>query len=383
MKKLKKIFNVYVLICIELVISIFFISLIKIGEIKKTGLVIPESIKILPIVLFIVLFIATMLESFDKTPILKMIINSFMLEIILVCGTNISHTNFVLVLYGIIYVIVTIIYLIKTILSKKNTNTIQILPVNYTSKEHQNLNHFILVVLIILCLFVFHVSYVIAKMSLISAILLTFVFAFAFLVLMTLLTNPVTKLVRKFMKTCNYEETIAKIDSYLENSLHPDTVAYLNLIKVNLLFSVDVNKACELFESLSCPVIKTYVTVYDNVKILYHIYKNEFDTASELINHFKTSAQNIITLKNCIKVLSTKETIDNVETAFKIIGPKYTQLTNARMQMIYYYTREDYVNAKKIAEFINANAGQLKEYYIDSKLVLDKIDLLNQNIESQ
>lgn len=382
MKKLKKILNIYVLICIELVISLFFISMFAFIEFKDGNIILPESIKALPIVLFVVIFITTMLESYHKTPISKMLLNLFIILIILSVG-EIYHTNFVLAIYGIFYFIINIVSLTLHIESSKKANDIRILPVTYISKEHQNLNHFILVIITVLCLFVFEFFYAGLETSLVLAILLTFVFIFSFLILINSLTNPVIRLIRKFMKTCDYEKAIAKIDSCLENPIHPDTATYLNLIKANFLFSVDVSKAFELFESLSCPVTKAYAIVYDNVKIIYHIYKNEFDTAYELINHFKTSAKNIITLKNCIKVLSTKETIDNVETAFKTIGPKYTQLTNARMQMIYYYTREDYVNAKKMAEFVNANAGQLKEYYIDSKLVLDKIDSLNQNIESQ
>ena len=110
MKKVKNIIDIYYLLIIELLLSVYLVSLVIIFDYKiDVGLVIPSFINWHPLVIYIFLFVLVIIEFKYRKPIIKLIYLILEGLILLMTMDNIARLNSFIWLLSIVYCFLVLI----------------------------------------------------------------------------------------------------------------------------------------------------------------------------------------------------------------------------------------------------------------------------------
>lgn len=189
--------------------------------------------------------------------------------------------------------------------------------------------------------------------------------------------NPLKKAMTKVEKNACYSEFSKQMEKILKEPLNPNTRNYVKAIYANYTFLYDRDLGIKIIEDSVQPQNKTYVSVYDGVRIITLINLERFDDARSLLMTYKENYPlqplgNM--LDRLIVVLGTFEEIPNVE-AFYPLGTTrlFVDLSNSSTLMHYYFHRGKMDEAKKYATFILENANDFMQVKKEAQEVIDEV----------
>lgn len=382
---MKKI-GLYLFRIIEWGISIGILSFCFIYEIdEELGILLPKDKEWIPLFLFGIMFLFYLLEFV----IVKGIKRFFYFLIAgLVClflaadSVKLSEINISLCAFSLVYFFIMIVTIARTSVHLKQEKGqtsawIQRVPsvkgklnFSYASKRHRMLSYLTLILSFgIGAIFLFLKIHTAFRICLFLGIALILYF------ICLILINPVNHALRKMNQTANYNEFEIKIKSFYQEPLHPDMLSYLSTLHANYMFTVDKDKAAQLFEGIEKPTFASYLLTYCQIEIVYDINTEKFEEAQAAIERYsKQYPKNVNLFKNyerSIRILGTKDPIANIETLYPLnTKQQFLNLVNAYILMKYYWLRED-ERAKKYAEYILSNTTELLYYIQIAKEVLN------------
>ncbi len=220
----------------------------------------------------------------------------------------------------------------------------------------------------------FLVLTILTNQSIYSIIAICYVvLALIVILIINTLTNPLHKMEKERNITGDVKKFILDVESLKSDLVKEETINYLNILLVNAYFNVDLKKGLEMFPSLKRPTVKKFAYYYQLVEVCYHINKDEFDKANELITVYKDINPYIKRLnKDFIKIYSTKDYVmENIEKMFPINTKKvFLNVNNAEILLTYYSLRENEEKAKEYASFILNSNTTMEECNIHARKVL-------------
>ena len=330
----------------------------------EKGLILPENIKFLPVV-FYSLFLGLFIVEFAlKKSNIKAIF--YYSEIIVLSYFLINSDyyllNTVLMFLGISNLIITVFYYVKGL----NNNKAKPLPIGFYSYAHFYgvvVPFSLLVGLIVILYFLFEKNGI-SPLWLLLFIPVIFVFG----IIILIVTNPLIRTLKTINKELNYQKYSSQLDKLVPNNLHPESRAYLEVVRANYMLLENRDEALKYYESISAVTAKQFIIPYATVKANFAALKHdgaEFGQAIALIKANAGKRGDLLASKiNPIwDVYNNKNEIQNVEEIFNV--NEYLpikKIINKNILMNYYYSRENKDKALYYAnELKNCPFNQIKE----------------------
>ena len=380
MKKVKNKIDIYYLLIIELLLSVYLVSLVIIFDYKiDVGLVIPSFINWHPLVIYIFLFVLVIIEFKYRKPIIKLIYLILEGLILLMTMDNIARLNSFIWLLSIVYCFLVLISL--TVTKPKNYREVRNkkdgkLSVGMFSKRHQIHNNLLVfgyilgvVLLVIIWNAIFHQYIFLA--GIIFIILLGILFIFLLYKI-----NPLNKCLYVINYKLKYNEFNDYINKIKDNNLHEDSLSYLLSLEANYCVLYNKEKSIEMFDKIKEPKFKPYNEIYNIIKVCYLINKEENEKALELIEELKIKmpkySKKISNFEILAKIKDKNIMISNIEDIIRIDNKfPFDNFANAYTLMCYYYERDNIENAKRYAKMVVSNGNEFTEAYNLAIKILD------------
>lgn len=204
------------------------------------------------------------------------------------------------------------------------------------------------------------------------------VMVFCILTLVATKNNVLINTLNEFYDTLDYEACEKKIIELYKQPLHSESRKQLMLHQVNLLLVIDLKRACEIFDLIEKPTLKSNIGLYKTIELLIKINKNENDNLLETINQLEKehtdffNKQSVKTLKRTYEIQFTQNEIIDIEKNINKSMKKFIKILDYNNLMIYYNVRNNIEKAKeyanKILEF-NTNFHELNK---QAKNILNK-----------
>lgn len=351
----------------QLILALILMLFPLFGVLNDEGLVLNDYLKYIPVILGIGIILLTAFE----TKLLESIIRLSYLAVVTFVsiillhygGINMFNTHLWIVSNGYFILSLISVFKIKNDANKRKVTT----TVGYFSVN--NILVFIIFELLALFSFFYGVIFaVFAGGEYPYLIIVFFAPTIFFAVMLSIFLgqgNKCLNAINEFMKTADYERFMLDIDGMLENSSFKKATLKLKLMQVEYTFLVDKDRAIQMFSNIDLPKSIFSQMLYKIIEIHCYIAKNDFQTASELINELQTrhriTRKQIRFLKDIITVLDSEKEIKNIEKKYSIIRKKVDSLINASVLLNYYKRRGNLKKAKYYARYILHNTSQFKE----------------------
>lgn len=386
---MKKIFNLFWLRSIEMLLNIILCIFISFGEIEDgPGLVLPSSISWIPFTIIIVLFVLILLECFNDKPLARgaYLLIANITCIVLLTTESLAFTNCACWLLGLVYLPFLIVkYITTTILNRKVKSEVKdskTLPVAIFSKKQYFVNNLYILGMIFLISLLMVLSILVWKWNVGAVIGLgigLFILMFSGLVIIAMKIDPFRQMLIKMNRDAIYRDFEDRMNGLLKTNLHPETINYLNIIKSNFLAMVNNEESIVLFESTTYPTFKQYKVEYEIIEPVKYYNAGDFKKAQELIEVFERKYpknKGFHALKEMIRLQDVNEVKDDIEKEFNINSPmKFANLVHANYLLDYYSKRGNAEKAKYYAEFLLASNSDLEKCNKNARKVLEQFNL--------
>lgn len=374
MKKAIRILN-YVQLALSILTMLLLFTL-RLDENENASL--PSGILWLPFLSMIVFLTCLILEFIVKNkPIIRTCLLSIGLMLTGIClSESVNLAAFLIVLFCIPYAIVLIVVVIKkpglteTISNSTNTKIIKskTLPEDILDKKIliANYIYFFSLVLIgfitIMTLYHFNINVIWCLLLIPIAIIA--------LVILNQLLNPLRKTLNLINKDLNYAEFQKSIDALLIKNIHPETYNYLTIIKANYMLAENEELAIKLFKSTHQPKKnKQQIEFYKVVEVEMLFREEKYNEALEKIGCLNPVHQANMT--NLYNIVATENEILNIESICPNKAKlKFTEISNVKLKMYYYYTRNNIEKAKENAKKVLDFSCDFKVYNEEAKRII-------------
>ena len=238
-------------------------------------------------------------------------------------------------------------------------------------------NQYVLTVIyLIICLFIgigIGLLCVFKDLNLLIILLIVMPIIFFISIFVVANFNQLFKADMKYKKNADPEEYIKKIDSLLQNNLHPDSRIFLMLMKANVYFAYDKEKAYEIFQYIKFPENKKIRIIFMQVKAMYYINRGEIEEAKKVLETMilnKYNAAAIDAIKTNIDVLNPEIEIKDIEKKCKLQNTFILiDVLNANILMKYYFIRKDFQKSKMYSHMILSKQHKLYEITKSAELI--------------
>lgn len=252
---------------------------------------------------------------------------------------------------------------------EKITNEKGKLNCGYFHKKQQKRNNTTL----ILCSIGYGILLGISIMFDLNFILMIIVGLIMFVLITTLVAtknNVLFNVLNEFYDTLDYEACEKKLVELYQQPLHSESRKQLMLHHVNLLLVIDLQRACEMYELIEIPKLKSVLGLYKIIEVFIKVNKREYDSLKETIINLEKeytdilNKQHIKQLKRIYEVLCTQNEISDIEASVNKPKKKFLKILDYNSIMNYYLVRNNINKAKeyasKILEF-NTNLNELNK----------------------
>ncbi len=352
--------NIRLIVWIELfigiVLTLTFFGLEESGE----DLYLPNQIAWIPFVSYGLLAIGLMVEfKMGYKPLIRFSLLLVFLVIGLIClSDGYGFSSLTLSVTGIPYLIALLITCIRggQGVTQPSVHKDKILPIGILSKKDIHLQYglwagiilIIVILVVILSILNINVWYSFLALPLILPVF----------IIVTLKTDTLRKILYEINQNMDYEAFELKIDEALRNNIHPETYNFLLIMKTNYLFSYNLPKALELFQTIKKPENNKYLDLYYSVLVEGLIHLRKFDEAYQTIELMKDSLKSKFIY--FYKVFCTNEKIENIEAIYPINQKnKFSNASSLYTKMKYYESRGNTLKAQELAKQLMKYAPKL------------------------
>lgn len=179
--------------------------------------------------------------------------------------------------------------------------------------------------------------------------------ALLIIIFVGVLSSPGYKAIRKYKKSGNCNIFIHDLDKLkvMSNRINDETLNYIEMLRVNVYFLVDVEKAQELFVKLKIPTHKYYKGIYQRLEIDYLISINNLEEARNKVATYKLKNPIIERYSIVLEVNDISYYEDNIEHIIRTnLTRKIDLINNLSYLMTYFSLRNNEEKAKFYAEKI-------------------------------
>ncbi len=352
--------NNRLILWIELLIGVA-LTLTFLGY-KESGedIYLPNQIAWIPFLSYGLLAIGLIIEvKMGYRPLVRLPMFVVFLAIGLIClSDSYGFSSLTLSLTGIPYLIASIIACIRggQAVTQPSVHKDKILPPGILSKKDIYLQYglwasiILIVILLVVILSIFNISVWYSFLAL--------PFIIPIFIIVLLKTDTLRKILFEINQNMDYEAFELKIDEVLKNNIHPETYNFLLIIKTNYLFSYDLSKALELFQTIKEPENNKYLDLYHSVLIEGLIHLGKYDEAWETIERMKDPLKSKFTY--FYKVFCTNEKIENIEAIYPTNQKnQFSNASSLYTKMKYYESRGDTLKAQELAKELLEYAPKL------------------------
>lgn len=199
---------------------------------------------------------------------------------------------------------------------------------------------------------------IIFDLNLLLMIIVGGIMFFCILTLVATKNNVLMNILNEFYDTLDYETCEKKLIELYKQPLHSESRKQLMLHHVNLLLVIDLQRACEMFELIEMPSLKSNIGFYKIIEVLIKIDKKEFGNLLDTINQMEKeytdifNKQSIKQIKRTYEVLCTENEILDIEANVNKPMKKFIKILDYNNIMNYYLVRNNIEKAKEYAEKI-------------------------------
>ena len=374
MKKSIKILN-YVQLALSILTMLLLLTL-RLD--KNENAYLPSGILWLSFLSMIVFLTCLILEFIVKNkPIVRTCLLSIGLVLTGICfSDSINLAAIFIALFCIPYAIVLIVVVIKkpglteTISSSTNTKIImnKTLPEGVLDKKILIANY-IYFASLVLIVFITVITLNHFNIKMTWSLLLIPIATIALIILNQLL-NPLRKTLKLINKDLNYAEFQKSIDALLVKNIHPETYNYLTIIKANYMLVENKELAINIFKSTHQPKKnKQQIEFYKVIEVEILFREKKYNEALEKIKYLNPIHQANMT--NLYNIVATETEILNIESICSNKAKlKFTEISNVKLKMYYYYTRNNIEKAKENAKKILDFSCDFKVYNEEAKRII-------------
>lgn len=372
---------------IELFLTIILSLFCFFGQMNEDGgLILNGFLQFVPSILYLIIFALLILEWIieKKMPLRRglYLIFVFLVAILMYNdGKLLSLYNVTLWLLSIPFAVIQIVTIIRYSVKKDPSNSVgeKTLPIGYFSNKQVKIRN----VSFIIFVFVLLGSVILTSYldSLLLSILLSIFIVLAGTVIIFyvfIINNPLNEAIRSINNHLSYHDLCKKIDEIKKNNLHPESENYLNIVLANYSVVADKNVSFKYFEETREPSTKSYVQIYNIVRINYYINSNNFEEAKKLMSMLKRNRRNnnlIQAFEREIIISSSNEIIENVESFYPLENKiLFTSVTNCFCLMKYYYTRGNKEKALVYAHKLLDYHSDFSTYISYALQVIDELE---------
>ena len=385
---MKKI-NIMILYFIELLIALVGMFSYSFGYVDEDfGLFLDGWLVYLPTFIMVLITLFISLEMIVTKSFVKRIIYVVFAFLVSVMMYNdrglVSEYNAGLWVFSVPYAIIMIIVIAMSIFKAPSNNTKEktTLSVGVIDQKQFIISFICLILMVLIMISSSFWSKYIPIPSIITEIIVAILALVIFLFIL-IKTNKLGKALKLVNYELNYGLFKQEINKIKLNNIHPETLNYLNLILANYSYPVDEEESFTYFEGCFKPTNKAYINLYNIVKTIYHINKNEFDEAKLMIDELrqkKANAKLVLNLELILRIDTTDDIIENIESYFPIDNKlKINNIINSQTLMKYYHSRGDMDNAKKYANLILSYNSDFTHIKNEALKVINSYE--NKNIE--
>lgn len=373
MKKAIRILN-YVQLALSILTMLLLFTL-RLDENENASL--PSGILWLPFLSMIVFLTCLILEFVVKNkPIVRTCLLSIGLMLTGIClSGSVNLAAIFIVLFCVPYAIVLIVVVIKkpglteTISNSTNTKIImnKTLPEGILDKKIVIANYIYFASLVLIAFITIMTLYHF-NINMAWSLLLIPIATIA-LVILNQSLDPLRKTLKLINKDLNYAEFQKSIDALLIKNIHPETYNYLTIIKANYMLAENEELAIKLFKSTHQPKKnKQQIEFYKAIEVEILFREKKYNEVLEKIGHLNPVHQANMT--NLYNILATENEILNIESLCPDKAKlKFTEISNMKTKMHYYYTRNNIDKAKENAKKILDFSCDLKVYNDEAKRI--------------
>jgi len=327
----------------EIAVSVLLFSLIffSVNNIES-GLILPDSIKYLPIVIFSIFILLFIVDFILKESRIRAII--YYIEILSLMGMAIQKeyllANSFLMIIGLPNAIIALVSYIRDIQGK---NDIKPLPIGYYSNFH----FYSILVFLFFAIGAITVTYFLLEKYRVNIayIFISIPIMLILTIVIMVKTNPLVKALKAINVELNYEKFTKLLDSIVSNNLNPESRAFLEAIRANYMLLINKKEALNYYETIGVVTNKFLIVQYATIKANFASMKhddNEFKNAISLINTYSPRKASLLTpkLDATWNVFNSKNEIENAEQIFNVFDPMpVLRIINKDILMYYYDTR--------------------------------------------
>ena len=364
----------------ELLLTIVIIIIGLNGTITETGLIIDGFFAYVPVILLSVIFVLHMLELVTKNRHKLSFIRTFLLVltfvlVLAIMDDPIDFINVIILGMMFIYAIVVTITLIFVgkHQEKKPEVKLSTMPAGwFEPKYYYSFLTATILLTILSIVFILFSNYRNWLTRSIYSIII--IFLTLFMISYIQVFRLVKKLI-KYEKTLNFDELMNHINKLRKNKLAEDSRAYLDLIEVDYLFNIDLNKAIEIFNNIKKPEHLQYKLTYDLISLCVAINAKDYslyDHYYEITTNDFAKIKGGVWLKNLKRIKLIKELMaeercnPEIEQIFKLDQRTMFSSLNCAMVLVQYYKlKGEEENMTKYIKFIKDNGSGLKQLMAD------------------
>lgn len=329
---------------------------------KESGkdIYLPNQIAWIPFVAYGLLAIGLIIElKMGYKPIIRLPMLAVFLAIGLIClSDSYGFSSLTLSLTGIPYLISLLIACIRggQAVTQPSVHKDKILPPGILSKKDIYLQYglwsgiILLVVLLVVILSILNITVWYSFLAL--------PFIIPVFIIVLLKTDTLRKILYEINQNMDYEAFELKIDEVLKNNIHPETYNFLLIIKTNYLFSYNLDKALELFQTIKEPENNKYLDLYHSVLVEGLIHLGKYDEAYKTIEMMKDSLKSKFIY--FYKVFCTNENIENIEAIYPTNQKnRFSNASSLYTKMKYYESRGNTLKTQELAKELIEYAPKL------------------------
>lgn len=367
MKKNRLILLIEVLIGIALVLS--FLG----NKQSEESIYLPNQIAWLPFVAYGLLAIGLIIEAkMGYKPVIRFGMFVAFLAIGLIClSDSYGFSSLTLSVTGIPYLIALIIACIRggQPVSKPTVQKDKILPPGILSKKDIYVQYGLwggIILILVLLVVILNILDITVWYSFLALPIILPIF-----IIVLLKTDTLRKLLYEINQNLDYEAFELKIDEALQNNLHPETYNFLLMIKTNYLFSYDLPKALELFDTIKEPENNKYLELYHSVLVEGLIHLGKHDDAYQTIEKMKDPLK--AKFIYFYKVYCTNEKLDNIDAIYPTNQKNlFSNASSLYTKMKYYETRGDTLKAQELASKLIEYSPKLLYFKEEAEKIRNK-----------
>jgi hypothetical protein len=113
---------------------------------------------------------------------------------------------------------------------------------------------------------------------------------FIFGITVLIVTNPLIKTLKTINKELDYQKYSEKLDKLFPNNLHPESRAYIEVVRANYMLLENREEAFKYYESISTVTAKQFIIPYATVKANFAALKHDGTEFGQAIALIKANA---------------------------------------------------------------------------------------------